>query len=64
VGRTGARGVFGSRDSEGRSIAEVAGNGTKGGTNDEAAALVTLSLFNPDVMPSVLSSTEFCPARF
>lgn len=52
---------FGSRDSEkGRSIAEVAGNGTQGGTNDEAAAFGDVIFYSiRDVMPStVLSSTE------
>lgn len=52
---------FGSRNSaKGRSIAEFAGNGTQGGTNDEAAAFGDVIFYSiRDVMPSrVLSSIE------
>lgn len=53
--------LFGSRDFEkGRAIAEFAGNGTQGGTNDQAAEFGDVIFYSiRDVMPSsVLSSTE------
>ncbi len=51
---------FGSRDSEkGRSVAELAGHGTRGGTNDEAAEFGEVIFYPVRAMPStVLSSTE------
>ncbi|WP_250124453.1 NAD(P)-binding domain-containing protein [Chroococcidiopsis sp. CCMEE 29] len=52
---------FGSRDAEkGKAIAEFAGHGTKGGTNDEAAAFSDVILYTArGIMPSaVLSSTD------
>jgi hypothetical protein len=51
---------FGSRDSEkGKSVAEFAGHGAKGGTNDEAVAFADVIFYSVRDMPSsVLSSTE------
>lgn len=51
---------FGSRDSEkGRSVAELAGHGTRGGTNDEAADFGEVIFYPIRAMPStVLSLTE------
>lgn len=52
---------FGSRNSEkGQSIAEFASHGTKGGTNDQAAAFGDVIFYSiRDMMPStVLSSTK------
>ncbi len=51
---------FGSRNSEkGRSVAELAGHGTRGGTNDEAADFGEVIFYPIRAMPStVLSSTE------
>lgn len=57
---------FGGRNSEkGRSVAELAGHGTRGGTNDEAAEFGEVIFYSVrDVMPStVLSSTEFLSGK-
>jgi predicted dinucleotide-binding enzyme len=51
---------FGSRQAEkGQSIAEMAGHGAKGGTNDEAAAFGEVIFYGVRELPSkVFSSTE------
>lgn len=57
---------FGSRDAEkGQSVAEFAGKGTKGGTNDEAAEFGEVIFYSVrGVMPSaVLSSTELLSGK-
>jgi len=53
------------RPEKGRSIAEVAGNGTQGGTNDEAAAFGDVIFYSiRDVMLLCCPQPRFCPARF
>jgi 8-hydroxy-5-deazaflavin:NADPH oxidoreductase len=51
---------FGSRDSDkSKSVAEFAGHGAQGGTNDEAAAFGEVIFYSARELPSkVLSSTE------